>query len=142
MTKHILTTLPPRRSIIFAMASVVPPVAMRSSTMTTLSPGFTASLCISSVAVPYSRAYSSEMVSLGSLPFLRTSMNPFPMAYATGVPKTNPRDSEPAMRSKSTPFRESTILSMDIRSPSGLLTMVVTSLNMIPGLGKSGMVVT
>ena len=142
MTKQIFTTFPPRRSIIFTMASVVPPVAMRSSTMTTLSPGLTASLCISRVAVPYSRAYSSDMVSLGSLPFLRTRMNPLPMAYATGVPKTNPRDSDPAMRSKSRSFSSSTIRSMDMRSPSGLLTMVVTSLNMIPGLGKSGMVVT
>ena len=64
------------------------------------------------------------------------------MRYATGVPKMNPLDSEPRMRSNSRPLSESTIPSMAMWRPSGSLMMVVTSLNMIPGLGKSGMVVT
>jgi len=56
MTNRIFTTSPPSLSTILTMASVVPPVAMRSSTMTTFWPGLTESLCISRVADPYSRS--------------------------------------------------------------------------------------
>ena len=82
------------------------------------------------------------MVSLGSLPFFLTMMNPLFARYATGVPKMKPLDSEPRTRSKSTPSRRSIMPSMASLKPSGSLMMVVMSLNMMPGLGKSGIVVT
>ena len=71
-------TLPPIRSTSVAVALAVPPVARTSSTISTRSPGATASLWISSVAVPYSSPYSDASVSQGSLPFFRTGMNPAP----------------------------------------------------------------
>jgi hypothetical protein len=71
-------TLPPIRSTSSAVALAVPPVARTSSTIRTRSPGATASLWISSVAVAYSSEYSAASVSHGSLPFLRTGTNPAP----------------------------------------------------------------
>ena len=57
-------------------ASMVPPVAIRSSTSSTRWPVRTASVCISTAALPYSSEYSSATVRYGSLPFLRTGTKP------------------------------------------------------------------
>ena len=54
----------------------VPPVASRSSTIRTFWPGWIASRWISSVFEPYSSAYSTVIVSAGSLPSLRTGTRP------------------------------------------------------------------
>ena len=70
--KMIFTTSPPSSSTSFAPASMVPPVAIRSSTRTTFCPGIIASLCISISALPYSRSYFADTVSQGSLPFFLT----------------------------------------------------------------------
>src|SRR5439155_298990 len=75
------------------------PVARRSSPMSTSAPGANASLCISSVADPYSRSYSTETTSAGSLPSLRTGTKPAPSLYAMGAPKMKPRDSMPTTTS-------------------------------------------
>ena len=52
--------------------------AIKSSTITTLSPGLMASLCISITALPYSRSYSLLITSLGSLPCFLTGTNALP----------------------------------------------------------------
>ncbi|KAJ0890685.1 hypothetical protein HanRHA438_Chr09g0426591 [Helianthus annuus] len=44
-------------------AERVPPVATRSSTIKTLSPGCTAPTCISRQSVPYSSTYASDITS-------------------------------------------------------------------------------
>ena len=54
MIKQIFTTSPPISFISPIMASIVPPVAIKSSMITTFWPGFMESLCISTVALPYS----------------------------------------------------------------------------------------
>ena len=69
------TTCPPSLFTSLIMASMVPPVAMRSSTINTFCPGFMASLCISITAEPYSKSYSTDTVSHGSLPFFLTGIN-------------------------------------------------------------------
>ncbi len=50
------TTSAPSERMSLVAASTVPPVAMRSSTMSTRSPGLQASAWISIEALPYSRA--------------------------------------------------------------------------------------
>ena len=59
---------PPRRSTSRMVASSVPPVASRSSTISTRSPGAIASVWICSMLVPYLSAYSSESGIAGSCP--------------------------------------------------------------------------
>jgi len=76
-----------------AAAEMVPPVARTSSSNKTFSPLLKASLCISMVAMPYSKEYSSESVCHGSLPFLRIGVNPQPSSRAMQGPKKNPLDS-------------------------------------------------
>ena len=56
MKKTKAATLPLSLYISDSAASAVPPVASRSSTITTVSPSLMASLCISIVALPYSRS--------------------------------------------------------------------------------------
>jgi hypothetical protein len=65
------TTLPPNFSMSCAAALADPPVASKSSTTKTLVPGVIASLCISSLFVPYSSEYSTLIFSAGSLLGLR-----------------------------------------------------------------------
>ena len=60
MTKINAATFPLEISISFAAASAVPPVAIKSSIIRTVSFFFTESLCISIVAVPYSSSKSTE----------------------------------------------------------------------------------
>ena len=72
------TTSPPNFSTNFAQASIVPPVANKSSQINTFCPGFTASLCKCNSAVPYSKSYSTETVSRGNFPFLRAGAKPIP----------------------------------------------------------------
>ena len=105
------------------------------------SPAATSSLCTSIVASPYSSWYVASTVARGSLPFLRIGMNALPSLYAMGMPKRNPRDSRPAMASNSTPSRQRHISSTARRRPSALRRTEVMSRKMIPGSGKSGMLV-
>ena len=65
-------------SINLALASMVPPVAIKSSTITTFCPGLIESTCISISALPYSNSYEVETVSQGSFPFLRIKTNGLP----------------------------------------------------------------
>src|SRR5438876_436634 len=71
--------------------ATVPPVARRSSTMRTFAPGCRASLCISSVADPYSRSYSTDTTSAGSFPSLRTGTKPTPSLFSFGASPTGQR---------------------------------------------------
>src|SRR5690242_12212215 len=119
--------------------ATVPPVASRSSTMSTRAPGVIASLCISSVAEPYSRSYSTLTTSAGSLPSLRTGTKPTPRAYAIGAPKMKPRDSMPTTTSTGLPWIFARRPSTALLNESPSLSSVVMSLNRIPGFGKSGM---
>src|SRR5437870_3749662 len=120
------------------VSATVPPVARRSSTMRTREPGLRASLCISRVADPYSRSYSTLTTSEGSLPSLRTGTKPTPSLYAIGAAKMNPRDSIPTTAS----IFFSPILarrpSMAALNASPSFRRVVMSLKRIPGFGKSG----
>ena len=70
------TTSPLSRSTSSIVPWTVPPVASRSSTISTFWPGLIASRWISSVFEPYSSAYSTVSVSAGSLPSLRTGTRP------------------------------------------------------------------
>jgi hypothetical protein len=70
------TNFPPSFLTRFLAALAVPAVAIRSSTINTLSPFFIESLCISILSLPYSRLYSSLSHSAGSLPGLRTGTKP------------------------------------------------------------------
>src|SRR6266508_2436697 len=119
--------------------ATVPPVARRSSTMSTFAPGLSASRCISSVAEPYSRSYSTLTTSAGSLPSLRTGTKPTPRLYAIGAPKMNPRDSMPTTTSMSRLPMRSMSPSIAALKDSPSFNSVVMSLNRMPGLGKSGM---
>ena len=62
-------TFPFEISIRFAAASAVPPVAIKSSIIKTLSSSFIESLWTSIVAVPYSNSKSTEWTSAGNLFF-------------------------------------------------------------------------
>src|SRR5438874_2099162 len=132
-------TISPLSSFTSSMVpATVPPVARRSSTMSTLAPGLIASLCISSVAEPYSRSYSTLTTSPGSLPSFRTGTKPTPSLYAIGAAKMNPRDSIPTTTSTffGPIFARSPSIAAVKESPS--LSSVVMSLKRIPGFGKSG----
>src|SRR3989442_664119 len=132
-------TMPPRSCFESPIVpATVPPVARRSSTMRTFAPGWRASLCISSVADPYSRSYSTDTTSAGSFPSLRTGTNPTPSLYAIGAPKMKPRDSIPTTASTFRGPIRSSRPSMAALNESPSLRSVVMSLNRIPGFGKSG----
>src|SRR5579859_3909096 len=107
--------------------------------MSTRAPGLMASLCISSVAEPYSRSYSTLTTSAGSLPSLRTGTKPTPRAYAIGAPKMKPRDSMPTTTSTGLPWILARSPSTALLKESPSLSSVVMSLSRIPGFGKSGM---
>ena len=94
------------------------------------------------VPVPYSKAYSIETVSLGSLPGFLAGTKDFPISYATGVPKINPLDSAPTTTSKSTSFTIARRESIASLNPSGSCKIEVISRKIIPGSGKSGMLTT
>src|SRR5439155_18194470 len=70
------TTSTWRRSTSSIVPPTVPPVARRSSTMSTRWPSEIASRWISRVFEPYSSAYSTVTVSAGSLPSFRTGTRP------------------------------------------------------------------
>ena len=95
--------------------------------MSTRWPGLIASLWISSVAVPYSRSYSTSIVSAGSLPSLRTGTKPAWSWYASGAEKMKPRDSMPTTRSTAESLTWSAIWSITSRKASGSLRRVVMS---------------
>ena len=119
-------------------AAMVPPVASRSSTISTRWPRRMASACISSVSVPYSRAYSALMAFHGSLPGLRMGTKPAPSSIAAAVPKMNPRLSAPHTTSTRASRKGSTSRCTACDSPCRSASSGVMSLKMIPFLGKSG----
>src|SRR5439155_23425339 len=70
------TISPPSWRTRLTVAAAVPPVASRSSTMSTRSPIAIASRCTASELEPYSRLYLTSKMSAGSLPGLRTGTTP------------------------------------------------------------------
>src|SRR5580704_15134611 len=76
ITKQAATTSAPIFFKSPTAPSAEPPVAMRSSTRITLSPGATASSCISITSSPYSSEYAIDTLVCGSLPFLRIGTKP------------------------------------------------------------------
>eukprot|EP01139_Manchomonas_bermudensis_P008580 Amastigsp_a191263_20.p2 type:complete len:248 gc:universal Amastigsp_a191263_20:784-41(-) len=131
-------TTPPTCSTRRPEASSVPPVASRSSTISTRCPGATAPTARCNEFVPYSSSYSNLTVAHGSLPGLRSITNPMPSSTATVDPQINPRASQPAIRSTRCARQKSARSRVVNRRPSPLRQSVDTSRNMIPGLGKSG----
>ena len=77
MTNIKQATFPPEISTNFAAASAVPPVAIKSSIIKTLSFLFIESLWTSIVAFPYSSSKSTECTSEGSLFFFLNKINGF-----------------------------------------------------------------
>src|SRR5579872_3263490 len=92
-TKPHPTTSPPILRTRRTAACAVPPVASRSSTMSTRASRTTPSSCICNSAEPYSSSYDSPTKLYGSLPGLRAIASPTPSRYAIGAPKMKPRDS-------------------------------------------------
>src|SRR5437879_545847 len=70
------TISPPSWRTRLTVAAAVPPVASRSSTMSTRSPMAIASRCTASELEPYSRLYLTSKMSAGSLPGFRTGTKP------------------------------------------------------------------
>ncbi len=120
--------------------AAVPPVASRSSCSSTRAPSASASACISSASTPYSRMYSADTVSCGSLPGLRAGTKPTPSSRAIAAPRMNPRASAATTKSTfrgrahSASSRHRLRRARPRSSSSGVM-----SLNRIPGFGKSGM---
>mmetsp|Transcript_10819 Transcript_10819/g.27848 ORF Transcript_10819/g.27848 Transcript_10819/m.27848 type:complete len:228 (+) Transcript_10819:296-979(+) len=88
-------TTPPASTMRLAAAMVVPPVAMRSSKITTRSPGLTAEHGIERVSSEYSVLYGTSIVGPGSFPAFRIMKKGTPRRRATGGPKMKPRASRP-----------------------------------------------
>ena len=122
-------------SLIAAFA--VPPVASTSSTMTTESPGLTASRCASNTSVPYSNAYSSRTTSQGNFPALRTGTNPAPKWKATGAARIKPRASIPTTLSIFKPCDIATMEFTASVNPCGSPMSGVISRKVTPGAGTS-----
>src|SRR3990167_8276162 len=89
------TISPPSWRTRLTVAAAVPPVASRSSTISTRSPIAIESRCTASELDPYSRLYLTSKISAGSLPGFRTGTKPAPNWCASGAPRINPRDSIP-----------------------------------------------
>ena len=106
---HSTTVAPiPRTSWIPALS--VPPVATRSSTRRTRSPGLTTELLLGPSGesgwprgmhipsrLPYSTSYDADEIAFGILPGLRSMKNGFLSASASGGPRMKPRASKPPM---------------------------------------------
>ena len=99
ITNTKLATFPPEISINFAAASAVPPVAIKSSIIKTLSFFLIESLCISIVAVPYSNSKSTEWTLAGNLFFFLNIIKGFFNKYEDADAKTKPLDSIAAILS-------------------------------------------
>ena len=142
ITKKLQITFPPNIAHNFVQASTVPPVAKRSSTMIIFCPLDIASVCISSLLVPYSKEYSISIFAEGSFPGFLTGINPIPKCAASNEPKIKPRDSGPRMRSGFQLFfskiRENSSVISFKSFPSE--SMGEMSRNIIPSMGKFGMV--
>src|SRR5262249_18292503 len=131
-------TYAPSYSVSSATALAVPPVAITSSTISTRSPGCSASLCISRWSSPYSSAYETLTVGAGSLPSLRTGTKPAPRRSARRLPRMKPRLSIATTLSAGRPWQRATSSSVARRKSTGSLSSVVMSLKTIPFCGKSG----
>jgi len=121
-----------------ADARSVPPVASRSSTMSTRLLAAMSPAWISKRSAPYSSWYSTWWTGRGSFPALRIGTNPADRAWAMAVPKMKPRDSAPKTSSTLWPRNGFTISSTASASAAGSAKSGVKSLNTTPGLGKSG----
>ena len=91
-------------AVVEAVTSEVPPVAIKSSTIITLSLGLIESLWISNVASPYSNLKSTEYFSAGNLFFFLIKIFGFDKLYERGEENIKPRDSIPAILSQLTLF--------------------------------------
>ena len=109
ITKIKPETVPSEISTNLAAASAVPPVAIKSSIINTLSSLFIESLWTSIVAVPYSNSKSIEWTSAGYLFFFLSIMNGFLRMYEIADANTNPLDSIAAIFVKLNFFDLSTI---------------------------------
>ena len=95
-------------------------------------------MCICSLSRPYSRSYSTSIVSAGSFPGFRTGITPTPSSIAIGVANRNPRASTAAIASIPASRHGATISRTAAASAAGSARSGVMSRNKIPGLGKSG----
>mgnify|MGYP004100385957 CR=1 FL=1 len=144
ITNKLPNTSAPVFSHNLAHAATVPPVASKSSTITTLSVSDSASSCISSVLEPYSRVYAMFIVDPGNFPGFRIGMNAIPSLVAIRGAKIKPLASGPIIAVGSQPFSlillTNSSVNSERRRPSDRTG--VMSRNMIPSIGKSGTVRT
>lgn len=91
--------LPPCLATRSPAAFADPPVAIKSSTTTTLWPGLMASTCISNESMPYSFSYEALSHGPGSFPCFRTATKAAPNLKAIIGPRRNPRASKPTTTS-------------------------------------------
>lgn len=139
-TKQHSTISPPSFFTRLHAASIVHPVASKSSTIKTLLHFFMASLCISIVSVQYSSAYSSATTSAGSFHFFLTGTNHIQSLSARTAPTINHLDSIPTIASTSIHSYLSCRISVTYWNHSASLSRVVMSLNMMPSFGRFGTV--
>jgi len=78
-------------------AIAVPPVAIKSSMITTLESEFKAEISNSNISEPYSSIYSSDTTLHGSLFFFLIGTKEIPNLSAIIAPNINPRASIPAI---------------------------------------------
>ena len=97
MTTTPTTTLAPILRSSVSAARIVPPVAIRSSTMIASRPEAGLSDRISKMSDPYSKSYSTEVVGGASLPFFLIGTKGAWSCCARSGPIRNPRESRPAI---------------------------------------------
>ena len=88
-------------SINFAAAFAVPPVASKSSQITTRCPSLITSFCTSNVALPYSSVYDVFATFPGNFPAFLRRIIPLLYFNANAHAMMNPLDSIPAKTSTS-----------------------------------------
>src|SRR6187397_1432669 len=136
--KAIPTTSPPSCSTRSAIAFEVPPVARTSSWMSARVPPLKASAWSSSELRPYSSAYSTPIVSSGSLPGRRAGTKPQPSRYAIAEPMKKPRASPPMTTSGCRSSAQSARRSIVCRNASWSASSGMMSLKTTPFSGQSG----
>jgi len=92
-------TVPPHIATNFSAACALPPVAIISSTITTLLSSRIAPRCISKKSSPYSFLYPTFTHSPGNFPAFRTGTKAAPSFSAREGPKRKPRASRPTTMS-------------------------------------------
>ena len=122
-----------------AQANAVPPVAIRSSMITTL-PIIGESSCKCNSSSPYSNVYALLTVGLGNLPDLRANTSGKSKSNAIGDPKINPLLSIPTILWHLNSIHA--VVNAMIASLNAVVSSnsPVISLNFTPNLGKSSTV--